>query len=383
MSDNNKFFTDIHEITDNTIEGILIIEDGFIKHVNRSLIDILCYEDEKELIGNLAIGILIPTSKEKFIEYNSKIFQEISLLNKNADVIPAIIKINDLNINNVSYKMVSILDLTEIKKNEKIVLEQSKLAAMGEMVSIIAHQWRQPLSAVGSIITTLKLKYNLKRIDLNTYDEKLTQINNYVQYMSNTIDHFRDFLIKDSKKDLVKIEEVVNNSYSLIKNSFDILGIKVNINSKESLNKIYLHKNDLTQVILNILNNAKDALVLNNISNPQITINFSQKESSFQIIEIEDNAGGINLNIIDKIFNPYFSTKEKKNGTGLGLYICKMIVEKYLNGEISVKNKKNGTSFIIKLFIWNYDTFLIHFYNIIAQFSAEKIWKHSIEKKQY
>lgn len=383
MSDNNKFFTDIHEITDNTIEGILIIEDGFIKHVNRSLIDILCYEDEKELIGNLAIGILIPTSKEKFIEYNSKIFQEISLLNKNADVIPAIIKIKDININNVSYKMVSILDLTEIKKNEKIVLEQSKLAAMGEMVSIIAHQWRQPLSAVGSIITTLKLKYNLKRIDLNTYDEKLTQINNYVQYMSNTIDHFRDFLIKDSKKDLVKIEEVVNNSYSLIKNSFDILGIKVNINSKESLNKIYLHKNDLTQVILNILNNAKDALVLNNISNPQITINFSQKESSFQIIEIEDNAGGINLNIIDKIFNPYFSTKEKKNGTGLGLYICKMIVEKYLNGEISVKNKKNGTSFIIKLFIWNYDTFLIHFYNIIAQFSAEKIWKHSIEKKQY
>lgn len=383
MSDNNKFFTDIHEITDNTIEGILIIEDGFIKHVNRSLIDILCYEDEKELIGNLAIGILIPTSKEKFIEYNSKIFQEISLLNKNADVIPAIIKIKDININNVSYKMVSILDLTEIKKNEKIVLEQSKLAAMGEMVSIIAHQWRQPLSAVGSIITTLKLKYNLKRIDLNTYDEKLTQINNYVQYMSNTIDHFRDFLIKDSKKDLVKIEEVVNNSYSLIKNSFDILGIKVNINSKESLNKIYLHKNDLTQVILNILNNAKDALVFNNISNPQITINFSQKESSFQIIEIEDNAGGIDLNIIDKIFNPYFSTKEKKNGTGLGLYICKMIVEKYLNGEISVKNKKNGTSFIIKLFIWNYDTFLIHFYNIIAQFSAEKIWKHSIEKKQY
>ena len=383
MSDNNKFFTDIHEITDNTIEGILIIEDGFIKHVNRSLIDILCYEDEKELIGNLAIGILIPTSKEKFIEYNSKIFQEISLLNKNADVIPAIIKIKDININNVSYKMVSILDLTEIKKNEKIVLEQSKLAAMGEMVSIIAHQWRQPLSAVGSIITTLKLKYNLKRIDLNTYDEKLTQINNYVQYMSNTIDHFRDFLIKDSKKDLVKIEEVVNNSYSLIKNSFDSLGIKVNINSKESLNKIYLHKNDLTQVILNILNNAKDALVLNNISNPQITINFSQKESSFQIIEIEDNAGGIDLNIIDKIFNPYFSTKEKKNGTGLGLYICKMIVEKYLNGEISVKNKKNGTSFIIKLFIWNYDTFLIHFYNIIAQFSAEKIWKHSIEKKQY
>lgn len=350
MSDNNKFFTDIHEITDNTIEGILIIEDGFIKHVNRSLIDILCYEDEKELIGNLAIGILIPTSKEKFIEYNSKIFQEISLLNKNADVIPAIIKIKDININNVSYKMVSILDLTEIKKNEKIVLEQSKLAAMGEMVSIIAHQWRQPLSAVGSIITTLKLKYNLKRIDLNTYDEKLTQINNYVQYMSNTIDHFRDFLKTDNKKDFIKLDEVFTETYKLVKNNFDEEGISLEINIQEPLEKIYLCKNDLIQIILNILNNSKDAFGTNTVESPLIKINFRQNDS-FQIIEIQDNAGGIPLANINKIFKPYYSTKEKKNGTGLGLYICKMIMEKYLNGDISVENIENGVKFSIKISI--------------------------------
>jgi signal transduction histidine kinase len=350
MNSKNNPFTNINEIIDNTIEGILIIKDGFINHANKSLMDILCYEDENELIGNLAIGILIPTSKEKFIEYNSKIFQEISLLNKNGDIIPAIIKIKDININNNPYKMVSILDLSELKKNEKILLEQSKLAAMGEMVSVIAHQWRQPLSAIGSIITRLKLKYNLKDIDLSTYDEKLTQINNYIQYMSNTIDHFRDFLIKDSKKDLIKLEQIVNNTYSLIQNSFDLIGIKVIINPSESLENIYLYKNDLIQVILNILNNAKDALVLNNISNPQITIKFSQIDA-FQIIEIEDNAGGIDLNIIEKIFNPYFSSKEKKNGTGLGLYICKIIVEKHLNGEISVKNTKNGALFSIKIAI--------------------------------
>jgi signal transduction histidine kinase len=350
MNSKNNPFTNINEIIDNTIEGILIIKDGFINHANKSLMDILCYEDENELIGNLAIGILIPTSKEKFIEYNSKIFQEISLLNKNGDIIPAIIKIKDININNNPYKMVSILDLSELKKNEKILLEQSKLAAMGEMVSVIAHQWRQPLSAIGSIITRLKLKYNLKDIDLNTYDEKLTQINNYIQYMSNTIDHFRDFLIKDSKKDLIKLEQIVNDTYSLIQNSFDLIGIKVIINPSESLENIYLYKNDLIQVILNILNNAKDALVLNNISNPQITIKFSQIDA-FQIIEIEDNAAGIDLNIIEKIFNPYFSSKEKKNGTGLGLYICKIIVEKHLNGEISVKNTKNGALFSIKIAI--------------------------------
>ena len=96
MNSKNNPFTNINEIIDNTIEGILIIKDGFINHANKSLMDILCYEDENELIGNLAIGILIPTSKEKFIEYNSKIFQEISLLNKNGDIIPAIIKIKDI-----------------------------------------------------------------------------------------------------------------------------------------------------------------------------------------------------------------------------------------------------------------------------------------------
>jgi signal transduction histidine kinase len=348
MYSKNKPFTNINEIINNTIEGILIIKDGFIEHVNKSLMEILCYEDEKELVGNLAVGILIPTSKEKFIEYNSKIFQEITLINKNGNIIPAIIKIKDININNISYKMVSILDLSEFKKNEKILLDQSKLAAMGEMISIIAHQWRQPLCSIGSIITTLKLKYNLKKIDLNTYDQKLTQINNYVQYMSNTIDHFRDFLTKDSKKDLVKLELIVNDTYALIKNSFDLIGIKVIIKSSDTLNNIFIYKNDLIQVVLNILNNAKDALVSNNKVNPQITINFSQIDS-FQIIEIEDNAGGIDINIIDKIFNPYFSTKEKKNATGLGLYICKMIVEKHLNGEINVKNTENGALFTIKI----------------------------------
>ena len=347
---NNKPFTNINEIIDNTIEGILIIKDGFIENVNKSLIEILCYQQEDELIGKLAIGILIPTSKEKFIEYNSKIFQEISLLNKDGDIIPAIIKIKDININNISYKMVSILDLSELKKNEKMLLEQSKLAAMGEMVSVIAHQWRQPLSAIGSIITRLKLKYNLKNIDLDTYDEKLTQINNYIQYMSSTIDIFSDFLTKDLKKDLIKIDKVVNETFMLVKDNFDQEKINVCINSSKSLSNIYLYKNDFSQVILNLLNNAKDALVLKNIENPQITINIFEIDS-FQIIEIQDNAKGIDSNIIDKIFNPYFSTKEKKNGTGLGLYICKMIVGKYLNGEISVKNAEDGAIFTIKISI--------------------------------
>ena len=348
MTTNTKLFNDIREIIDNTIEGIVLIENGFIKHVNKPLVEILCYEDESELIGNLAVGIFIPTSKEKFIQYNSKTFQEISLLNKNGNIIPAIIKIKDIHINNISYKMVSILDLSEVKKNEKILLEQSKLAAMGEMVSIVAHQWRQPLSAIGSIITRLKVKYNLKNIDLVTYDEKVSLINDHIQYMSTTIDHFRDFLKDDNNKDFVKLNEVFKETHKLVKNSFETEGIILKINPFEPLKNIYLCKNNLIQIILNLLNNAKDAFNFKNIKNPQITVNFLQNDM-FQTLEIYDNAGGIDANIINKIFTPYFSTKKEKNGTGLGLYICKMIIEKHLNGQISVENVNDGALFTIKI----------------------------------
>lgn len=349
MSTNSKLFNNINKVIDNTIEGIVIIENGFIKHVNKPLMEILCYEDEKDLIGNLAVGILVPTSKEKFIQYNSKIFQEISLLNKNGNIIPAIIKIKDINIDNISYKMVSILDLSEMKKNEKILLEQSKLAAMGEMLSIVAHQWRQPLSAIGSIITRLKIKYNLKTIDLKTYDEKLALINGHIQYMSNTVDHFKDFLKNNNnKKDSIKLNEVFEETFKLIESSFKSFGITLDIHKFKTLQNIYLNKNDLIQIILNILNNAKDAFILNSIKKPKIVVNF-QEDRLFQTIEIKDNAGGIDPMNIDKIFNPYFSTKEEKNGTGLGLYICKMIIEKHLNGQISVKNIKDGASFTIKI----------------------------------
>ena len=115
MENKNNFFINLNEIINNTIEGILIIENGFIKNINKSLLEILGYEDKNELLDKLATGILIPTSKEKFIKFNEKLFQEISLITKNGDIIPVIIKIKDLNFDGIEYKMVCILDLSELK----------------------------------------------------------------------------------------------------------------------------------------------------------------------------------------------------------------------------------------------------------------------------
>ena len=345
MQKSTEIFMDLNEIINNAIEGILIIKNGFIQNMNQSLLDILGYENKDELIGNLATGILIPTSKEKFIKYNSKIFQEISIITKNGDIIPVIIKIKDITFSNEEYKMVSILDLSELKEKERMVVLQSKHSAMGEMISMIAHQWRQPLACVSSIVNRIKLKNNMNKVDKEFLNTVLDEMNEYVQYMSNTIDDFRNFFSIDTKKELTSLPEIVLNVQKLINKSFDSQNIKIDIQYSE-LTKRYLFKNELVQIVLNILNNSRDAFLERNVQNPQIKISFFEDES-FQNIFIEDNAKGIDEKIITNIFDPYFSTKSKKNGSGLGLYICKTILEKDDQGTIKVENKNDGVLFSI------------------------------------
>ena len=345
MQENNNIFIDLNEIINNAIEGILIIKNGFIKDMNQSLLDILEYENKNDLIGNLATGILIPTSKEKFIKYNSKIFQEISIITKNGNIIPVIIKIKDIKFSNEEYKMVSILDLSELKEKEKMMLHQSKHSAMGEMISMIAHQWRQPLSCVSSIVSRIKLKNNINKVDKEFLNNILDEMNDYIQYMSNTIDDFRNFFSINTKKELTSLNEIVFELYKMIDKSFISQNIQIDIQDCE-LSKKYLFKNELIQILLNILNNSRDAFAERDIQNPKINISFFEDEE-FQNIFIEDNAKGIDEKIILDIFNPYFSTKTKKNGSGLGLYICKTILEKDNLGTIKAENKNDGVLFTI------------------------------------
>ena len=345
MQDTNNTFLDLNEIMNNSIEGILIIQNGFIHNMNQSLLDILGYEKKSDLIGNLATGILIPTSKEKFIKYNSKLFQEISLMTKNGDIIPVIIKIKDISVANTIYKIVFILDLSDLKEKEKMVLHQSKHSAMGEMISMIAHQWRQPLSYVSSMLSRIKLKNNMGNVDKEFLNNILDEMNEYIQYMSNTIDDFRNFFSVDTKKKLTTLNEIVFIVYKMLNKSFASHNIKIEV-QKFTLSKIGLFKNELTQILLNILNNAKDVLVERNIQNSTIRISFYE-DKDCQKIFIEDNAKGIDEKIIMNIFNPYFSTKTTKNGSGLGLHICKTILEKDNLGTIKVENINNGALFTI------------------------------------
>lgn len=348
MKNQEKIIIDLNEIINNTIEGILILHEGFIKNINNSLLEILGYENQDELIDKLATGILIPTSTERFIKYNEKFFQEISLITKDGDVIPVIIKIKDMLYKNKEYKIIFILDLTELKDKEKMVIYQSKLSAMGEMISMIAHQWRQPLSTITSILTRIKFKNNTDNIDKDFLDSNLSSMNKYVQYMSSTIDDFRKFFSTDNKKELINLNEIVLIVYNMIEKSFLAQNIKIEIEDL-TLQKKFLPKNELIQIILNIINNSRDAFLERGIKNPFIKIYFEENKKK-QKIFIEDNAGGIDKKILSKVFNPYFSTKSKKNGSGLGLYICKKILEKDNLGDIYLENKEDGVIFIVNIF---------------------------------
>ncbi len=236
---------------------------------------------------------------------------------------------------------------------EKYFFEQSRLAQMGEMINMIAHQWRQPLGAIGSTVVDLQLKQQLNQFDLDTkkgqkelieyYAEKLANIEKLTQRMTQIIDDFRNFYKTNKEVVSISLKELVEKSISIIEGSLVGQGIKINYdyNSNE---KVDVYDSEMMHVILNIVKNAQDIFNESNMKN--LSISITTKEKS---IVICDNAGGVPEDIIDKIFDPYFSTKLDMNGTGLGLYMSKKIVEEHHNGKLFVKNRDNGACFTIEL----------------------------------
>lgn len=222
-------------------------------------------------------------------------------------------------------------------EKDQILHHQSKLASMGEMIGNIAHQWRQPLSAISTAASGIKLHDEMNILKKDIMHDSLDAIISNTKLLSNTIDDFSNFF----KKDKIKTEFDVNKSIlrvlKLISANLKNKNIEI-INTTKQCN-IYNLENELIQALLNIINNAKDALVENdNLKEKYIFI--SQEEDNTQvIIKIKDNAGGINEEIIDKIFEPYFTTKFKSQGTGIGLYMSQIIIVNHMNGELNAANK--------------------------------------------
>jgi len=250
------------------------------------------------------------------------------------------------------------IEILKNEENQKIMEIQSRFAAMGEMISMIAHQWRQPLAAIGTASFNLKFKLLSGKFDLTTekgkieqedfFIKKLDEIEFYVQSLTTTVDDFRDFYKTDKVLVSTTVNKPIYNGLKIVQKNLEAnnINIELDLQSKKNIN---IYENEITHVILNILKNAQDKFLEKESENAQIKISSEDYEDEIKV-EIYDNGGGIKEENLDIIFEPYFSTKKEKNGTGIGLYMSKTIVEKNHKGRIYASNIDEGICFSIVLY---------------------------------
>jgi nitrogen-specific signal transduction histidine kinase len=236
----------------------------------------------------------------------------------------------------------------ELEDLQVKMVEQYKLAAMGEMIGNIAHQWRQPLSMIRTVSSGLRIQKELDALEDKELLEQLNKIEDTTTYLSDTIDVFRNFLKSDQEYENTSLKTIVNESIEILALMLKDYNIEIIKDYDEDKLKTSILKKQLPQVIINIITNAKDVLIERKIDNPWIKISI-YKKSEKVMISIEDNAKGIDESIIHRIFEPYFTTKHSSLGTGLGLHMSYKIIKESLDGDISVENTSFGAKFIISL----------------------------------
>ncbi len=238
----------------------------------------------------------------------------------------------------------------EVQKNrdkDSMMFKQLRLAQMGEMLSMIAHQWRQPLSTISAISTSMKLDILLGECSTQKAEQSIDKISEHVQFLSNTINDFRNFFNPNKEMIDCYLAEVIDQAISIVEPTFKSREIKI-VKDIKYTDKIMMYPNEMIQMLLNLLTNAAD--VYRDKKDIEAIIEIKvYVENQHIYLCVEDNAGGIPDDIIEKIFDPYFSTKDEKNGTGLGLYMSKIIIEEHQKGSMKVENTSKGAKFIIKL----------------------------------
>jgi signal transduction histidine kinase len=241
------------------------------------------------------------------------------------------------------------------KEKDALLFEQSKQAQMGEMIAMIAHQWRQPLSAISSTAIAVETKIKLGTFDLDdpsqreAYEsmivDELEKIAMYTQHLSQTIDDFRNFFRPQKNASLTSTTQLVQRSISLLQGLLNNKGVDVELELCEE-RELHTHVNELIQVLVNIIKNSVDNFEVTATDAPHLLVTTSEEHGQCSI-KICDNGGGIAVDAMERIFEPYFSTKSDKNGTGLGLYMSRIIVEDHCQGTLRAYNSQEGACFVV------------------------------------
>jgi len=335
-------------------DNIIVITDADtrIKYVNATFTKITGYTQEEVLGKSPKMFNSGEQSPEFYKELNETIYsgkkwsgkfinvsKDGTLTYEKATITPVFNEHNEI-LEFVAIK----LDITketksqeQLIKKEKLLLQQTKMAAMGEMLQNIAHQWRQPLSIISTASTGLLVK---KELNIKTTPEEdiktLNAINDSTQYLSETIHAFSDFFNPSKAKTLFKIKDVYQKTLNIVLSKFKNANIEI-VENIEDISITNLD-NELIQVMMNLLNNARDVLITKENIKRYIFVNISKTDHNV-VITIKDNGGGVPFEIIEKIFEPYFTTKHKSQGIGIGLYMCQEIISKHMNGKLTVSNK--------------------------------------------
>ena len=342
---NQNFF----DLLNTAIEAIAIFDenDKLVKLNNSGKVMFNYYfkkKSQNKMILDFIPEDFIPEIKDKL---NNKVFEpfETNLLRSDKTIFPALIAVKTILIENKNNTIITVVDLTQIKLQDQFLQQQAKLAQMGELLSMIAHQWRQPLTAISAASENLKLKNLLNKIDNNTIDIATNDINKYTNYLSNTINDFKNFYKTNKSIEKTSLNEMLEKSLNIIEDAIYFKNIKI-IKNLNSISPINTYKSEVTQVILSLLQNAENVLIEKQIVNPFIKIK-TFEDKKYLYLQVIDNGGGIPENILDKIFDPYFSTKHEKNGTGLGLYFAKSIIENNCNALLTAKSNGQEAVFTI------------------------------------
>ena len=313
-------------------------DEPILRNILNKSISIFTKEDEQKIRNKYLVPVI---EKERDLTW-LKIFLLIIL----------IIIVYLLFKQYISYQVTKLLkskieiEIQKSKQKDNMIYHQNKLIAMGEMIENIAHQWKQPLNELNCNVILIDEELHKLNIKNNaSINEYLTNIENLTLHMAQTINDFRKFYSKEKEYQKFDIESAINDTLKIVQNSFNQENIYIEKNIEE---KLYLENylNEFKQVILSILHNSKEAFKNKNIEKKIITIT-AKKESNKLVISIKDNAGGIKKEIINQIFNQYFTTKKSSNSSGLGLYISKMIIEEHMNGLLKVESKNDETIFSI------------------------------------
>jgi len=390
-----EFYRDFYEILQNcetlqkekrflhvklqTTQSELLQKQELLKNVENSMDSAVFYKDlqhryigcnqvfeyymgyeEKEILGKTDFDFFPEEDAKKFYEINEKVIQTQSKLHYKEWV-----KLNGKEIYiflsktplfDKQKKLIGIVtiarDITheyemqrDIERKNIMLIQQNKLVSMGEMIANIAHQWRQPLNTLGLLIQKMGLLYKMKKLNEKEIDQEINSAMSLMQKMSETIDDFRFFFSNEKVLEPFLLEEIFEKVYSIVYPNLNEYKIEYSFQSR-GLHYVFGQKNEFFHVIVNLISNAIDALKESTKNKKIIEVSFTD-DSDDIIIKIYDNGPGIPKEKMEKIFEPYFTMKQE--GTGLGLYISKIIIQEHMHGKLTVSCESCGTSFYIRL----------------------------------